>query len=70
RVMRTLLVDHARAKKSAKRGGGQERIALDGTMADRIEDRPATSGQVTALDVLALDEALGQLERGRPTGCA
>ena len=59
RVMRSLLVDHARAKKAAKRGGGQERIALEEAMAERSNDR--TAGPT--LDVLALDEALGRLEQ-------
>jgi RNA polymerase sigma factor (TIGR02999 family) len=52
RMMRHVLVDHARAKKAAKRGGGRERV----TMADAA----APSGPV-ALDVLDVDEALKEL---------
>lgn len=54
RAMRQILVDHARARGAAKRGGGRERI----TLAD------AAGGPATApLDLLALDEALADLAR-------
>src|SRR5690606_41277124 len=33
KAMRRILVDHARAKKAAKRGGGQRGLALDETVA-------------------------------------
>ncbi len=52
RAMRSILVDHARGRKAAKRGGGQRRIPLDDAVA-LFESR--------AIDLLALDEALGQL---------
>jgi len=51
-VMRTILVDHARTKASAKRGGGGCAITL--------EDNMAVSPQSTA-DVLVLHEALEAL---------
>ena len=53
RVMRNLLVDHARARKAVKRGGGEPVVDLDPMM--RISQ--------TSIDAFAdLDEALGRLE--------
>jgi RNA polymerase sigma factor (TIGR02999 family) len=51
-VMRNLLVDHARARKSAKRGGAWQRITLSAAHDDSAS---------TPVDVLALDEALTEL---------
>jgi len=54
--MRRILVDHAREKKAAKRGGGQAPETL-------LEAHAMTGGQVT--DILVLDqvlERLGQLD--------
>ncbi len=50
-AMRRILVDIARSKQAAKRGGNRKRVPLD----DQIE----TSGR--SIDVIALDEALDQL---------
>ena len=51
-MMRRILVDHARAKKRAKRGGSDVRVSLgDATVAVKGQD----------LDVVALDEALERL---------
>lgn len=52
RLMREILVDHARRKDAGKRGGGAARISLH-------DADPATPGP--SLDLLALDEALRQL---------
>lgn len=52
-VMRHILVDHARARLTDKRGGEVQRIAL--------EDAVSFSGERTDIDLLALDEALEQL---------
>ena len=52
RVMRRLLVDHARARHSQKRGGGRQQIALD-EVAVQLEG--------ATLDVGAVDEALDRL---------
>lgn len=54
RAMRQLVVDHARHRAAAKRGGGHEAEELDESHADPL------SGQRDA-DVLALDQALGRL---------
>ena len=52
RVMRQILVDHARARQQEKRGGGATLLPLDEAMVFSAE----RSG-----DLLALDEALNQL---------
>lgn len=52
RAMRQVLIEHARARSAAKRDGG-ERISLDAI------DPADPSRQI---DLLALDQALGQLE--------
>jgi RNA polymerase sigma factor (TIGR02999 family) len=55
-VMRRVLVDHARARQAAKRGGGL-RVTLDENFADRA------AGDV---DLLVLDEALTRLAAAEP----
>jgi len=57
RIMRRVLVDHARSKKRAKRGGGWKRITL--------EDSIGESG-TSILDVLVLDDSLRRLEAFHP----
>jgi RNA polymerase sigma factor (TIGR02999 family) len=52
RIMRHLLIDHARAHRYAKRGGGAQRVSLDEAVAITPE---------MSLDLLALDEALTRL---------
>jgi len=54
RVMRHLLIDHARSKGAAKRGGSWHRVPMDAEMAQAWEDPER---------VLALDEALERLAR-------
>jgi len=51
-VMRQILVDHARARTAAKRGGGVLKITFSDDLALRRKPE---------LDVLALDEALKRL---------
>jgi len=55
KVMRQVLVDHARARCSEKRGGGVRAITLD-----EVRDGPSSD---TAVDVLALHEALDNLAK-------
>lgn len=57
RVMRRILIDHARRQAFDKRGGGVKHIALDDTDIS-IEDRAA--------EFVALDEALKSLSRIDP----
>ncbi len=52
RVMRRILVDHAKARRSEKRGGGAARVSLD--------DALLVTPEPTA-DLVALDDALNQL---------
>jgi RNA polymerase sigma factor (TIGR02999 family) len=57
RCMRRVLVDHARARASDKRGGDVVRVTLT---EDLAADEP------TGLDLVALDQALGKLETRDP----
>jgi RNA polymerase sigma-70 factor, ECF subfamily len=50
--MRQILVQRARARRAAKRGGAPQRITLDDAL---------LAGEGTSIDVLALDEALSRL---------
>lgn len=52
KAMRSILIDHARARRALKRGGGKRRIALDDVLDALDEQR---------VDVIALDTALGRL---------
>jgi RNA polymerase sigma factor (TIGR02999 family) len=56
-AMRRILVEQARRKKSAKRGGGWQRVDLDSACA--VSDSPS-------LDLVALDEALAKLTVDHP----
>lgn len=53
RMMRTLLVDHARRRGAARRGGGVRALTLSGE---------PVAAATTGIDVLLLDEALKRLE--------
>lgn len=57
RLMRQILVDHARARNASKRGGLAEKVSLD-----EARDLPPAA----ATDVLALDAALKDLARSYP----
>ena len=57
KAMRSILIDHARAKRAAKRGGSATAQPLD-ELVLKYEER--------ALDLLALDEALERLEARDP----
>lgn len=59
RVMRQVLVDHARGKRRAKRGGdgNWQRVTLGGV---------AAAGDALDVDMLALDEALTELAELKP----
>jgi RNA polymerase sigma factor (TIGR02999 family) len=57
KLMRHVLVDHARARRADKRGGGVTLLPL--------EDADAV-GAADTLDILALDQALQRLERLDP----
>lgn len=57
-LMRQVLVDHARGRQAAKRGGEATRIEVSS-----LDDLPTTS---EVFDVLALDEALNRLAALQP----
>lgn len=56
KIMRTVLIDHARAAQAAKRGGDRDRVSFS-LMLQNVAD-----GQTPEVDVLDLDEALGRLD--------
>lgn len=58
RAMRQVLVDHARAKGTSKRGGGWQRITLSAAT-------PASQA-IHVVDILALEEALVELSALSP----
>jgi RNA polymerase sigma-70 factor, ECF subfamily len=60
RLMRRVLVDHARSRGYRKRGGGAERVTLD----ERVLGAPELD-----LDLLALDRALDALAAADPRKC-
>lgn len=65
-LMRHILVDHARARQAAKRGGGVAIESLDALM-DDTHGQAAVAAQVGAggsepIDVIAMDQALQRLE--------
>ena len=57
RAMRRILIDHARARRTNKRGGGREAVSLSQVGASTW-DEPG--------NLLALDEALSRLEKRDP----
>ncbi len=62
RLMRRILVDHARRHRAVKRGGRTVQVALDGVAFDEAAGLPAH----LAPEVVALDHALIDLERRSP----
>jgi RNA polymerase sigma factor (TIGR02999 family) len=60
RLMRQILVDHARRKRAGKRGGGAAAVSL----AD-----PPVGAERASIDILALDEALDKLREFDPRQC-
>jgi RNA polymerase sigma factor (TIGR02999 family) len=59
KIMRSVLVDHARAAKAEKRGGGWRRISFDGNV----------GSDESGVDLLALDDCLGRLKELDPELC-
>lgn len=57
RIMRGILVDHARARRSAKRGGGAPHVALEDALAVTVARRK---------DLVAIDDALTALAEVDP----
>lgn len=59
KMMRWILVDHARRHRSEKRGGDQPTICLN-------DDLDVEQAQAPLIDIIALDEALNRLEGLEP----
>src|SRR5262249_31683920 len=57
RAMRQVLIDHARRRDAGKRGGGEQRLALDAALEVYARRGP---------DLLVLEEALARLEQLDP----
>lgn len=57
-LMRQILVDHARQRRAAKRGEGFEKVTLS--------EAEALLPQTRSVDLLALDDALNELEKADP----
>ena len=55
-LIRRILIDHARQRLAAKRGGGGARLTLDG-----FEAQHTVTGSADVIDVLALHDALERL---------
>lgn len=64
RVMRQVLVDHARRRNALKRGGDRDRVCIEAAepASDGSGDRRGGVGTWGTIDVLALEEALARLE--------
>ena len=60
RIMRRVLVDHARKQRAVKRGGSATRVTLSEALADESSNE---------VDLLALDQAMTQLSDEDPRGC-
>ncbi|MFN0124450.1 MAG: sigma-70 family RNA polymerase sigma factor [Blastocatellia bacterium] len=60
RLMREILIDHARARQRLKRGGEWRRISLTAGV-EAIPAQAPEQGPELAIDLLALDEALQRL---------
>jgi RNA polymerase sigma factor (TIGR02999 family) len=60
-AMRRILIDHARRKHRARRGGGMKRVELED-----LDDVELVAGSGDADDLLALDEALARLAAADP----
>ncbi len=62
KLMRRILVDHAKTRHRKKRGGAEENVALD----DVLKTNALAAPDEKALDLLALDEALKRLAKIDP----
>jgi RNA polymerase sigma-70 factor, ECF subfamily len=63
RLMRQILVDHARRRRAGKRGGAATVVGLDAVSPEAVPINP------TPIDVLALDDALAALASFDPQQC-
>jgi RNA polymerase sigma factor (TIGR02999 family) len=66
KLMRHILVDHARARRTNKRGGGQIAVSLEDLDEAASDGNQSVQAGELALDILALDQCLQKLERLDP----
>ncbi|MDR7267940.1 RNA polymerase sigma factor (TIGR02999 family) [Pelomonas saccharophila] len=66
KLMRHILVDHARARQTGKRGGGEIAVSLEDLHEVAADWDQSIQGSELALDILALDQCLQRLERLDP----
>jgi|SRR4051812_3233011 RNA polymerase sigma-70 factor (ECF subfamily) len=64
--MRQILVQRARARHAAKRGGERERITLDEANLGQVGASGQPAGAPDEVDLIALDDALSQLSQMDP----
>lgn len=62
RIMRRVLVDHARKRGAQRRGNGAAHLSLDDTRAALEVEQAATPFEEDRVDVIAIDSALLRLE--------
>jgi len=68
-LMRHILIDHARSRQAAKRGGGAEMVSLDAlreSRGDAMEQPSSAHESADVPDLVAIDQALQRLERLDP----
>lgn len=68
-LMRHILIDHARSRQAAKRGGGAELVSLDALResgGDAAEPPASMHAGADVPDLVAIDQALQRLERLDP----
>ncbi|MEW6706095.1 MAG: sigma-70 family RNA polymerase sigma factor [Pseudomonadota bacterium] len=65
KLMRRILVDHARSRHAAKRGGGIAIASLD-ALQDEHGELPGPDGDGRLFDILALDRSLQRMEQLDP----
>jgi len=68
-LMRHILIDHARSRQAAKRGGGAEMVSLDAlheSRGDAMEQPFSAQESADVPDLVAIDQALQRLERLDP----
>lgn len=64
KIMRRVLVDYARQRGRQRRGAGAERLSLSDTQSMlEVDEAQATFGENDNVDVVAIDDALGRLEK-------
>lgn len=66
KLMRHILIDHARARQAGKRGGGEAAVSLEELREGPAGSDPSVPGDELATDILALDQCLQRLERLDP----